>query len=947
MPTTRPLRTAWKSLWNKSRSGRRLPSRPSLAESLETRLLPAAVTITASVDGYARDADRDNVFTVLDETSETLLTRASTSSQVGIERSMFEFDLTSTSNALSINSATFIINVSQVGKNGTILPKIELFGYDGDGTLTLADATAAGTNIASATVTQTGELRLNLNLDFVRSQFGDFLGIRVENAVLNGPFAVYTSLEGTAASAFPAPRLELDINDTTFEVDEQRPNGHKVGSIGIGTGATYTVLGGDPGNVFALNPVTGVITVADSSQLTFATQQQYVLTVQADLADGSSGVFDVTINVKNVFGPNNEPIVTASQFELPEFSPVGTVVGKVDAYDPDSADALEYKITNGNLDNAFKINPNTGVITVNNQNALSFLKSPSIVLTVAVRDTRNIPARSLVYQHIQIFLTPSASSNYTRIIPVADGEARDVDNNGVFDAVDTAVDTMFIRQAAPGVIGRRPIMEFDLSGISSGKVVKQAFLTFYVSTHTGNDHPISVFGYTGNGVISASDAILGSLIGSDSFTVTNNGDHRAYTIELTPALIQSLLGTQSELGIVLRNDANLNILGIDSIEGPVNQGNVLSRQPSLNIVFDDQADDVIFRNNTNGTLTIARSDGTMFTPQSGAAFGQGITFSEILTGDFNGDGRIDMAGRNSANGQVLVALASGNQFVASQTAWTTLPFASTMKNLFVGDFNGDGRDDIVGQNAQGQLLVAQSTGAKFNNVVYETLPANLRTLSNVKVGDFNGDGRDDLVGIHTTTGQVVVSISNGATFTSTVWGTVPATTTADVQVGDFNGDGRDDLFTRQGARNLFVLRSTGTAFVSSLFGALVAGVPYIGLRVGDFNGDGLDDILAFTGTGASTIYRSNGVGFVIKNGGTLPVPLSGITPSNILIGDFNRDGKDDVLIRRTLTTTVNKVTTTTQQLFVAAGTDGGVFNSTLFGTLLDPGPLTLLGVGNF
>jgi len=949
MTTIRPLSRAWKSLWKKSRGPRALANRSQTAEPLEVRVLPTAVTITASVDGYARDANRDGVFTVLDDTSETLLTRASTSSTIGIERSMFEFDLTATSSALSINSATFVVNVSQVGKNGSILPKIALYGYSGDGTITLDDASAVGTGIASATISATGELRLELDLDYVRSKFGSFLGLRLENAVLNGPFAVYTSLEST----FSAPKLELDINDTSFNIDERRPNGTIVGRIGIGTNSTYTITGGDPGNVFSLNPTTGVITVRNSSLLTYANQQKYVLNVQADLADGSSGTFNVTINVKNVFGGNNPPTVTPAQFELQEFSPVDTFVGKVEASDPDSADPLTYSIVAGNTENAFKINPRTGEITVNNQNALRYITTPSFVLYVGVRDTRSPANTPAVLQKVEVFLTPRstpATTNFVRIIPGADAEARDVNNDGVFESVDSPANVMFIRPGEPGVVGRRPVMEFDLSGLSSGKVVKSAYLTIYVSAYSGSNHPVSVYGYAGDGVVTAGDAVLGTLIGSQTITINSKADLRAYTIELNPALIQQLIGTQSDLGIVLRNDLNLNVLGIDSVEGPVNLGNPLSRQPSLNLVLEDAADDVIFRDTTNGALTVARSNGSAFVNQSAAVLRQGVTFSELVTGDFNGDGRLDIAGRNSANGQVLVALASGNQFVTSATAWTTLPFASTMRDLFVGDFNGDGKDDIVGRNAQGQLLVAQSTGTKFTNVVYETLPTDLRALTNVKVGDFNGDGRDDLVGFNTATGQVIASISNGSTFTSSVWGAVPTNVAiTEVNVGDFNGDGRDDVFFRQGTLDLVVLRSTGTAFSKSVFGQLKVGVPYIGFRMGDFNGDGLEDIVGFTGTGAMTLFRSTGNSFTQHGGGALLVPAVGIDPKDIVIGDFNRDGKSDILVRKSVSTTINKVTTTTQNLYVALGTNLNVdtFTSSLFGTIDGIGPFSLVGVGNF
>ncbi len=959
MTTARPFRSAWKSLWKKSLSRRPGGFKASMPEALECRMLPAATVITASVDGYVRDANRDGVFTVVDSTGANILTRSTTGTNVGFERGILEFDLSTISTALSVNTATLVLNVSQFTKDGVIFPKMDVYGYTGDGTVTTADGSVAATQIGTTTVSATGELRITLDTAFVRSQGGNFLGIRLENPVLNGPFGIYSAIESAAAD----PTLELDlaltVADKSFNVDEQRPNGTIVGEAGIGNNATYTVLSGDPGGVFNFNATTGRITVADSSQLKFALQQQYVLEIEATLPDGTTGVYDVIINVKNVFGPNNPPVVTSSQFTIEEFSPVGTVVGTVQAVDPDSADPLSYALVGGNVGNAFQINSTTGQITVANQSVLSLRGQTSYVLDVQVKDTRS--PRNTVVQRMEVFLTPRAttavSPNSVQVVPAVDGELRDLNNDGVFESMNLTQNVNRIQKAGPGVIGRRPVMEFDLSGISSAKIVKSAFLTIYVSGNVGNSFPIDVFGYVGNGVITGPDAVAGSLIGSRLISVNTAGDLKAYTIELDRTLIQQLIGTSNDLGIVLRNDANMNGINIDSVEGPGNLGNSPARRPSLNLIMDDLADDVVLNNTTNQAVTVGRSNGTSFTTSAAGALRQGVTFSELLTGDFNGDGRVDIAGRNSANGQMLVALATVNQFVTG-AAWTTFSTVTTFSDVLVGDFNGDGRDDIVGRSAQGQLLVAQSTGTKFNNIVYETLPTALRSQTNVRVGDYNGDGRDDLMGIVAATGEVVVAISNGNTFTSSVWGTVPVgTTISEVNAGDFTGDGRDDVVMRQGAGNLVVLRSTGTAFQSVLFGVVPAGVPYIGFRTGDFNGDGLEDLAGFTGTGATTIFRSNGFNFVLANGGTIQTPtlvqpvtpggLATFTASDVVVGDFNRDGKTDILVRKSVTTQVNNLPVTTQQLWVAAGSNAGPFSSTLFATINNAGPFTLLGVGNF
>jgi hypothetical protein len=941
MPTTRPLRTAWKSLWIKSRSGRAQSHRAMTPETLETRILPAATSIVATADGYARDANRDGTFTVLDSTGGNLLVRNTTGTNVGYERSMIEFDLTNISTALTVDSATLVLNVSQFTKDGIQFPTVNVIGYTGNGSIELTDASVAGTIVGTASVTARGELRINLDTNFIHSQGGNFLGLRLENPIVNGPFGIYSTLE----SGFPDPTLELNLSlniaDKVFNVNEQRPNGTIVGDAGIGNNATYAVLSGDPTNIFDLDPNTGIIRVADSSQLTF-TGVPHVLNVQATLPDGTVGTYKVTINVKNVFGPNNPPTIQPANFTIEEFSPVGTAVGQVIAVDPDAADPLSYAIVGGNTNNAFAINSATGAITVQNQTALSFRDQAYFTLTVRVQDTR-LP-RSEVFQTIQVYLTPRLSAvpsgNGVQLNPGVDGEFRDGvvgPLDGVFESLNQTAPLM---RVDPGPINRRAVMEFDLSGISRGRILRSAYLSIDVSGQVGSPVPINIYGYVGNGVLTQPDAVAGSVLLGQTAINTNASINQKIFVGLNPTLIQQLLGTSYDLGMVFRNDVNGNGIDISTMDGPVD------RRPTLHLVFDDTADDVVFNDPTTQAITVARSTGSAFTSFAASALRQGVTFAELVTGDFNGDGRLDIAGRNAANGQILVALAAANQFVTG-AAWTTFSTVTTFKDIVVGDFNGDGRDDIAGRSAQGQLLVAISTGTKFNNIVFDTLPTTQRALSNVKVGDFNGDGRDDLMGVVTATGQVVVSISTGSSFTSSVWGTVPVGSTNDVAVGDFNGDGRDDIFTRQGVSSLVVLRSTGNSFVSTPFGSSLSGVLYAGFRVGDFNGDGLADVVGFTSDGVVTVYRSTGGAFVPITAGTLSVPAAGIPASDIVIGDFNRDGKSDILVKQSVSTTVNGVTTTTQRLFVSLGTAAGPFSSSLWGTLNAKNTLTLLGVGNY
>lgn len=242
----------------------------------------------------------------------------------------------------------------------------------------------------------------------------------------------------------------------------------------------------------------------------------------------------------------------------------------------------------------------------------------------------------------------------------------------------------------------------------------------------------------------------------------------------------------------------------------------------------------------------------------------------------------------------------GGRFVGTGVLWHG-NFASGQQTPLVGDFNGDGRDDIVSftHGNTGDVDVSLSTGAGFAAVRrwHDWFAPGAEIP---RVGDFNGDGRDDIVTFtRGNTGDVYVSLSNGAVFQGQGWrwhdwfsvGTeVP-------EVGDFNGDGRDDVvtFTRGAAADVYVSLSNGAGFVGQglrwhLDFAPGASTP----ATGDVNGDGLDDIIYFTHGAAGDVYvaLSDGVRFgPVRRWHDWFAPHTEI-PAVI---DVNGDGMDDIV----------------------------------------------------
>jgi hypothetical protein len=281
----------------------------------------------------------------------------------------------------------------------------------------------------------------------------------------------------------------------------------------------------------------------------------------------------------------------------------------------------------------------------------------------------------------------------------------------------------------------------------------------------------------------------------------------------------------------------------------------------------DGKDDIAtFTQGTTDDVYAATSDGTKFNGTSQKWDDFFSLNGEIpLTGDFNGDGKDDIVTftRGTADG-AWVALSDGTKFGAS-SAWIN-GFALNDQVPLVGDFNGDGKDDIATftRGTTGNVYVALSDGTKF-------LPATLwrdsfaMTGQAPLIGDFNGDGKADIVAFaRGSSGDVSVALSDGTKFQpATLWHDFFSINDEIPAVGDFNGDGKDDIatFTRGTAGNLYIALSDGTKFngTSVLWAtnfSVSAEIP----GAGDFNGDGKSDVITFTRGTAGHVYAGTSDG---------------------------------------------------------------------------------------
>ncbi len=230
------------------------------------------------------------------------------------------------------------------------------------------------------------------------------------------------------------------------------------------------------------------------------------------------------------------------------------------------------------------------------------------------------------------------------------------------------------------------------------------------------------------------------------------------------------------------------------------------------------------------------------------------------------------------------------------------------------DDDGDGDDDIVaflGDNApeadRGKVYVSLSTGAGFADAQLWQ-PAFCTGDQICTVGDFNGDGRDDIGYFtrDTTPGEWWVSISLGAMFgPAQRWPDVECGGENACVIGDFNGDQADDVAVFTTAQDgtgttgmIHVVPSTNVAFTDTEISGNTACVRGEMCQSADVNGDGLSDIVRFAGPGSANpgevwVALSNGMGFLTP----LPWHADFCAGAGVVctVGDFNGDQQSDLL----------------------------------------------------
>jgi fibronectin type 3 domain-containing protein len=270
----------------------------------------------------------------------------------------------------------------------------------------------------------------------------------------------------------------------------------------------------------------------------------------------------------------------------------------------------------------------------------------------------------------------------------------------------------------------------------------------------------------------------------------------------------------------------------------------------------------------------------------------------VAIGDITGDGKADVVvGLRGLGVQVFPQLAAGSLGAPTMTA--TLD----SDKIRVGQFDGDGRLDVAGigwGTNSVSVLVNDGNGGLRQPIAYAAQHAGYDDL---EVADVTGDRRDDLVvmsGQNYSTPQISVlaQLAAGGFGPAAEYRLPVNELTHGIGVGDVTGDGRNDVVASYGGNGTFA-----AVFAQTTLGALAAPLSYQSyggaepVDVADADLDGLADVVTLHGGfNAAGVYRQ------LSNGALAPEDRYGIpyashyNPHGLAVGDVNGDGSPDIVL---------------------------------------------------
>ncbi len=414
------------------------------------------------------------------------------------------------------------------------------------------------------------------------------------------------------------------------------------------------------------------------------------------------------------------------------------------------------------------------------------------------------------------------------------------------------------------------------------------------------------------GVTMAFSVPLGALSASSGGGVTVSGSATSLVLDGTLANLNAFIAGGNLRYLVSRHET----------ESPATGGNPYT--VTAGDIDGDGKPDLVTANRTTNDVSVLRNTGTpgSFSFAAKLDFATGTGPTSVAIGDIDGDGKPDLAVANTNNNTggpstVSILRNTSSAGAVSFDAQATFAVGANPRSVVLGDFDGDGKLDLVVANSETSsanptltisVLRNTSTAGAVSFAAEQTFDVGSKP-SAVAVGDLDGDGKLDIavansdhisnvnvvpdtISVLRNTGSVgAISFDNQVTFAT---GVIPAA----IAIGDIDGDGKPEMVVGNTNENyLSIFRNTGSpgviAFDPKQDFATGGGAKPIALA--DLNGDGKLDIAVTSSNEAkvSVFLNTSAIGTISL--GTRGDQSVGQNPFSLAIADLDGDAKPDVV----------------------------------------------------